>query len=135
MTLDVRQLVILGLLSASLHWIVGRSKLAQPLWSRARGWFGALLSCPACSGFWLGLGLGAAGARPVGGLSHRWHDAAAITVAGLLAVVITPMVEAVFLLALQHSAVPEMPPDPGEAFAEPASEAERAARIKLNLPG
>lgn len=105
MTLDLHQLALLGLLSTSIHWIVGRSKIAQPLWSRARGWLGALLACPACSGFWLGLGLGAAGVHPVAGLPHRWHDLAATLVAGLLAVVITPVFEAVMLLGLEHSAV------------------------------
>jgi len=112
MTLDVHQLAILGLLSTSIHWIVGRSKIAQPLWSRARGWFGALLACPACSGFWIGLGLGAAGAKPIGGLPHVGHDAAAILAAGLLAVVLTPVCEAVMLLGLEHSAIAETPDEP-----------------------
>lgn len=133
MTLDLHQLLLLGLLSTSMHWLVARSSIAQPLWSRARGLLGELLRCPACSGWWLGLVLGVVGVRPVVA-HHRWTE---VVLAGLLAVVVTPVVEAVLVLGLQHSAVA----DEHEVLAEPASEheletaaAERVARARFGLP-
>ncbi len=142
LTLDVHQLVLLGLLSTAVHWIVGRSKVGRPLWSRAGGWFGALLACPACSGWWIGLGLGMAGLKPVGGLPHIGYDVATIIVAGLLAVVITPVFEGIMLWGLERSAIPEEPAAETSApFAEPMSDTERhtidddrIARSKLGLP-
>ena len=103
MTLDLHQLLLLGLLSTAVHWLVARSKIAEPLWSRAHGWMGSLLRCPACSGWWLGLGLGAAGIRPVSGV----HVVGAVALAGLLSMVVTPIVEAVMVLGLQYSAIAE----------------------------
>ena len=138
MTLDLHQLLLLGLLSTSVHWLVARSRVAQPLWSRARGLAGELLRCPACSGWWLGLALGALGCRPVGA-QHRWAE---VVLAGLLAVVVTPVVETVFLLGLQHSAIAEEhePVSGPVSYAEPATErevrtmeAERIARAHLGL--
>jgi len=125
MTLDVHQLMLLGLLSTSVHWLVARSRIARPLWSRARGLLGELLRCPACSGWWLGLGLGALGVRPVAA-PHRWLE---IALAGLLAVVVTPVVEAVMVLGLQHSAIADEESDDElvSITAEPASERELAA--------
>ncbi len=142
MTLDLHQLLLLGLLSTSVHWLVARSSIAEPLWSRARGRLGDLLRCPACSGWWLGLGLGALGITPVAS-PHRWI---AIVAAGLLAVVLTPVVEAGLLFGLQHSAIPPEPEEPEAAplptlLAEPASERElevavsdRLARARFGLP-
>ncbi len=134
MTLDLHQLLLLGLLSTSVHWLVARSSIAEPLWSRARGRLGDLLRCPACSGWWLGLGLGALGVTPVVS-PHRW---VAILVAGLLAIVVTPVFEAVLLFGLQHSAITA---DEPALLAEPASERElevavsdRMARARFGLP-
>ncbi len=135
MTLDVHQLALLGLLTTSVHWLVGRSTIARPLWSRARGWLSELLRCPACSGWWIGLGLGAAGLRPVGGLPHRWewHSVGPVVVTGLLAIVVTPVVEAIMLFGLQHSAIPDEPPFPGEDDTQ-RTDVERRARDTLGLP-
>jgi hypothetical protein len=106
-TLDVGQLALLGLLSTALHWLIARSKIAQPLWSRARGWAAALLACPACSGWWLGLGLGTGGVRPVMG---SWRIVEVIA-SGLLAVVLTPIFEGVMLWGLERSAIEQEEPD------------------------
>ncbi len=109
MTLDVGQLALLGLLSTALHWLIARSKIAQPLWSRARGWLALLLACPACSGWWLGLGLGTGGVRPV---TVSWRIVE-VVLCGLLAMVLTPVVEAVMLWGLERSAiVAEEPEEP-----------------------
>lgn len=101
MTLDLRHLVLLGLFSASLHWLVARSEIFRVVWENAGGWFDRLLRCPACSGFWLGLGLGGIGVRP---LVCPWR-ALAIAASGLLAVVLTPVFEGVLLWGLAASAV------------------------------
>lgn len=92
------QLALLGLLSASIHWIIARSAIAKPLWSRAKGKFGELLRCAGCSGFWIGLGLWWWGVRPV----TCWGAPLAT---GLLGVVLTPVFEAILLWGLEQSAI------------------------------
>lgn len=109
MTLDVGQLALLGLLSTGLHWLIARSTIARPLWSRARGWLAALLACPACSGWWLGLGLGLGGVRPASGQG----GIVAVIASGILAMVLTPVLEGVMLWGLAQSAiVTEEPEEP-----------------------
>ena len=108
MTFDVGQAAALALMAPAVHWLAARAEITRPLWSRASGRLSKLLACPACSGWWIGLGLGLAGVRPVAG---RWW---ATTVAsGLIAVVLTPVVEAVLLWGLERSAI-EPPVDPND---------------------
>lgn len=111
MRLDYQALVFIGALSASIHWLIARSHAMQWLWSRATGRLDRLLRCPACSGFWIGLGLGTLGLRP---LSHTWITVS-ILASGLLSVIATPVFEAVFLWGLERSAThdpsPGSPPD------------------------
>lgn len=114
--LDLQQLLLLGLLSAAAHWIIARSKVMRWFWSRLRGWRADLLACPACSGFWLGLGLAAAGLKPVAlvieGAPHAARVAEIIT-AGVLAVFLTPVCQAVMIWGLAVSAIaPEAPAEP-----------------------
>ena len=101
MTLDLNALLLLGLLSASIHWIVARSKAMQWFWGAS--WLPAagkaLLECTACSGFWLGLGLGLAGIQPLS------HGPLGVACSGLLGVVATPVVEGVLLWGLRMSAI------------------------------
>lgn len=108
---SVVQLVFLGILTAGAHWIVGRSKIAKPLWSRASGWLGALLACAGCSGFWLGIALGAVGVRPlcIGG-GGVVGTIATIIVTGILGTWVTPVFEAVLLWGLRESAIAELLP-------------------------
>lgn len=100
MRLNLEHLVILGLLCASLHWLVARSLIFEWFWSRVTGWGQRLLSCPACSGFWIALGLGAAGLRPVTGLG--WLE---IPAAGVLGIYLTPVVEGTLLWGLKRSSM------------------------------
>lgn len=93
----------LSILAAAIHWIVGRAEITRPIWDAI--WFPVtlhrLLKCPACSGWWLGLGLGLVGVRPmVTGM--WWIDTAA---AGLCAVFGVPVAEAVMLWGLRGSQV------------------------------
>ena len=102
---SIVQLVFLGVLCAGVHWLIARSRIAEPLWSRARGVLAELLECAGCSGFWIGLGLGALGLRPlciVGGLAG---DPIAAVISGILGVFVTPIFEAVLLWGLERSAI------------------------------
>jgi hypothetical protein len=101
MTVDLSKLLLLGLLCASTHWLVARSEIAKPLWSRARGFLSRLLRCPACSGCWLGFGYVAVGLRPLG----NGFIAGFATV--VLAAILTPVFEGVMLWGLRESAIEE----------------------------
>ena len=114
MVVDWHQVALLGLMSAGLHWLVARSTIARPLWSRARGKLAELLACPACSGWWIGIGLWVAGIRPVcfDWMCTAWlHAIACIAVNALLGLVLTPVVEAVLLWGLERSAIQSEPSD------------------------
>ena len=106
MHLNLEHLVLLALLTAPLHWIIARSSIAKPFWSRATGLADKLLRCAGCSGFWIGLGLSALGVRPVDGPWLFEHIAA-----GALGALLTPVVEGVLLWGNAMSAVePAEPP-------------------------
>lgn len=110
MTIALDQLLVLGLLTAAIHWLIARSTFMRPLWSRARGWFDALLRCPACSGWWLGLGFGATGIRPL-----VMHDrVATVLFSAILGTILTPVFEGALLWGLERSAIPDPaePPPP-----------------------
>ncbi len=99
--IDLRQLFVLGLLTASIHWLVARSHVGEVIWGHARGWFDELLRCPACSGWWLGLLLGLAGIRP---LTLHWSWTS-IVFSGLFGVILTPVFESCLLWGLSRSAL------------------------------
>lgn len=94
--MDLQQLVLLGILSSSIHWIIARSKIAKPLWSRAKGWLADLLACPACFGFWIGIFLGLGGVQPYPGY---------VSVTAVLAVFLTPVFEGALLWGLEVSSM------------------------------
>lgn len=115
MTLDASKLALLGLLSGCVYWLVARSAIARPLWSRARGRLDTLLRCAACCGVWLGLGCGGVGLRPVG---VSWlsgmptlRAVAEVVLTGILGVFATPVTVAVVLWAKDATALPD-PPEP-----------------------
>ena len=104
MALDLGALLTLGLLAAGIHWIAGRSSIMKWFWSAA--WLpkslGALLACAACSGFWLGVGLGVAGVHPIMPLGD-WT--LGVLCSGLLGVVVTPVIEGVLLWGLSATKI------------------------------
>jgi hypothetical protein len=102
-TIALDQLVVLGLLTASMHWLVARSTIAKPLWSRARGPLAELLKCAGCTGWWLGLGCGFAGLRPI--VAH--YQVVSIVVAGVLGAILTPIFEGVMVWGLLQSTIDE----------------------------
>jgi hypothetical protein len=93
----------LAILAAALHWLVARASITKPVWDAI--WLperiDSLLKCPACSGFWIGLGLGVAGIRPMA-TGHTWVD---VLVSGALAMYGTPVAEAVMLWGLDRSKI------------------------------
>ena len=103
MKLALDQLFMLGLFSASIHWLVARSEIAKPLWSRARGFVDKLLRCPACSGWWIGALLVLAGVHPIEGVA-LWKNVIAGALCGTM---LTAVFEAVLLWGLERAALPE----------------------------
>jgi hypothetical protein len=112
MRLDLNALLLLGLLAAGIHWIVARSKVTKWFWGLdwwpapgsitsglVKEGFASLLACTACSGFWIGIGLGIAGVQPVG------HGVVGVACSGLLGVVATPVVEGVLLWGLSATKI------------------------------
>lgn len=94
----------LSVLSAAIHWIFARSKIMKWYWGAS--WLSqpvrALLECPACSGFWIGLCLGSHGVQPI--TTHSWL--VNVFFAGVLALFGTPIAESVMLWGLERSRVP-----------------------------
>jgi hypothetical protein len=113
---SVVQLIFLGVLCSGLHWIVARSEIMRPLWSRASGALGMLLACAGCSGFWLGLLLGAVGLRPLrfGIDVLAFGHFVDTMVTGVLGTFVTPVFEGMLLWGLERSAIRALGDD-GEA--------------------
>jgi hypothetical protein len=108
MQINWNDLALLSLLSATIHWTIARSTIMHWFWSRARGRLADLLACPACSGFWIGCCLTAAGIQAVTpvGYPDSWPVAVASIVAnGLLGIFMTPVTEGVLLWGLSVSAL------------------------------
>jgi hypothetical protein len=120
-TLNFHQLALLALLGTAIHWIVARSSIMKWFWD-LRWWssncneygerlpsgllrqtFSDLLACTACLGWWLGLGLGVVGLRPLH-LGPWWLD---ILGSGLAATVTVPILEGALLWGLQATRIDE----------------------------
>lgn len=114
MTLNFNALIFFGLLTAGVHWLVARSSITKPLWSKATGKLDELLRCAGCSGFWLGLALWIIGVRPIDGGVVL---ARAFLLTGVLGAALTPVVEAVVLWGLAETAV-EVPIESTNASSE-----------------
>jgi len=101
MTFNWSILTTLGILAASIHWLAARAHITRSFWGAIwlPSFLDSLLRCPACSGFWIGLGLGAARIRPFA-TGHAWFD---IAVAGIVGMFTTPVFEAVLLWGLDKS--------------------------------
>lgn len=107
--MDTSQLVLFSIFCASIHWLIARSEIARPLWSRAGGWLGRLLACAGCSGFWIGAVVGGAGlttpitldVAPILGVDVALRALAH----AVLGVFVTPVFESVLLWGLRESAI------------------------------
>jgi hypothetical protein len=93
----------LAILASALHWLFARATITRGFWGAI--WLPAqldsLLKCPACSGFWIGLSLGAADFRPLV-TGHWWVD---VPVAGICAMWGVPVAEGVMLWGLDRSKI------------------------------
>jgi hypothetical protein len=56
-----RPLILYPLLCAAVYYLVNQATITRPLWSRYPRILGEFLGCPACLGFWLGLGCASLG--------------------------------------------------------------------------
>lgn len=128
MILDIAQLVLLGILCASVHWLIARSEIFRPFWSRTRGWLASLLACAGCSGFWLGAICGVTNiAVPVGFSAANgptWLGLGLLIaqtfITGVIGVFVTPIFGGLLLWGLETSAL-RVDGDDDEA-PEPASD-------------
>jgi len=103
MSFNWSTLATLGVLTATLHWLAARAKITKRFWDAA--WLPAsvdgLLRCPACSGFWLGLGVGLWGVRPLR-TGAAWLD---VLTAGVCGIFMTPLFEGIILWGLDRSSL------------------------------
>ncbi len=126
MTLDLTQLVLFAIITTSLHWLIARSEIAKPLWSRTKGVLAKLLACPACSGFWLGgLVAGTGWVVPVTFVDESVRDIWSLHagIGAILGVFVTPVFEGLMLWGLERSAIVNDDEDEGAVPAQPASQA------------
>ncbi len=103
--MDLPSLLLLGILSASIHWLLARAHATAWFWSRLSGWPAVLVACPSCSGFWIGLGLGGLGVTPVETVAGPVGRLAAIIISAILAMFLTPVFQAVMLWGLEKTAI------------------------------
>lgn len=113
--INFQQLFILGLLSATIHWIIARASITARFWrllwlphGMLREFLNELLSCPACSGFWIGIALGLNGLQPIQGSFY----VVCVLATGFASLFLTPIFEGVFLWGLRASAIET----PGKIF-------------------
>ena len=118
MSINFHHLVLLAILATSIHWIVARASITRWFWSldwwpcstdaqklpwhiSVRDLLNGLLTCAACSGWWLGLAGGALGIQPLV-LGPVWLN---ILGAVLTGVIVTPILEGVLLWGLARSRI------------------------------
>lgn len=100
------QIAALGVLLAATHWLIARAEITQVFWGNVgTGFVGKLLACPACSGWWLGIGAYFIGLRPLDQLVAWPWAPLSVAAAGLLGLFLTPVFEAVLLWGLYASAI------------------------------
>lgn len=105
--IDWNQLVTLGVLAAVIHWLVARAQITQHFWRLewlpvGRDFVDGLLRCAACSGWWIGLGLGwGRHLVPFQMGSAFWN----VVGAGLTGIFVTPIFESVLLWGLEKSRI------------------------------
>lgn len=85
--------ILYGTLTAFAYYIGARAKITEWLWSRYPAWLDYWMVCPACIGFWYGLGCGFLGAYydwPLFGLDpDHWLT---VLIAGAIGTVWTPII-------------------------------------------
>lgn len=85
------RLAELAIFASAIQYLLGEASIFDRPRSKLPAILQQLLRCPACCGFWLGLGAGALGLSPWGG---RWG----IPLTGLAAIAIVPTVRGLMAL-------------------------------------
>ena len=93
------------LLCTALYYLLARAEITRPLWSRYTPGMQQLAGCPACLGFWIGVGLGI-----VFGWALQWsflglpgRHVATPFVVGLCSMVWTPLTTLAHVYALLYT--------------------------------
>ncbi len=95
-------MILYALLTTALYYLGCRARVTHFLWSRYPRWLDDLTICPACSGYWYGLGVGLLGAwleLPFLGLEPR-HLATPVLV-GFASIAWTPILAAAHVYAIE----------------------------------
>jgi hypothetical protein len=89
----VQTLLLYALCSAALFYLGSRAMVTSWLWSRYPSKLAQFMDCAACTGFWLGLGLGYVGGYHLGLdlLGLEGDRAATVALAGLCSLTVTPI--------------------------------------------
>lgn len=104
----ISDLLTLGVAGAAAHFLLYRALVTRWLWSRYPHRLDAFVACSACTGFWVGLGIG---------FYWRWSGTDALglhadlpalpVAAGAATMVVSPAVAWVQIAALERLGVPE----------------------------
>ena len=96
------------IVATGIHWLLARSQVFSWFWRLhwvpkgfLRETFDSLLRCPACSGWWIGFGLGLGGHQPI----RTGHPVVDVALAGLACLVGLPIGEALLVTALHYTHV------------------------------
>ena len=108
-------LVIYPLLTTALYYLLARARISEFLWGRYPPSVDRFMSCASCTGFWYGIAVAIAGGTyqlPFMELGPR--EPHTIIVVGLCAMIWTPVVSWLHLVALDRLGAPvyEEPKDP-----------------------
>lgn len=88
---SLSDMLFLGILGAAFHYVTYRAMVTKWMWSRYPRWLDALLSCAACSGFWVGIGAGAL-ARTQNYSLLGFEDWLLLPAAGAVTMVLAPVI-------------------------------------------
>lgn len=99
----MNDLLLLGVLGAAAHYLLYRALITRWLWSRYPARLDAFLSCSACTGFWIGAGVGLYWRyRGISSLGLQADDPALILASALACLAVAPIVAWLQIAALER---------------------------------
>jgi len=84
-------LIYIALLSAACFYLGSRALITRALWSRYPTWLAGFMDCPACTGFWYGLGWAITLDQCFGVFVLEPSSPLAYIVVGLMMIALTPI--------------------------------------------
>jgi hypothetical protein len=94
--------LLIGVIGAAFHYLTYHAVITSWLWKRYPAKLDALLSCAACSGTWVGLGMAAYFSdRGVSVFGVPPDDPVFYAVAAAVGMIATPLVSTIHLAALR----------------------------------